>query len=228
MLSVIGFVAYQQIKPASDISASPSQSASPTSAPVPISTNAPIDGCETPATPRADNIVFGSKPTDLPTITGLTLSTNCGDIVIATDPKAPNTSGNIGWLAQKSYYDNTSCHRLTTQGIFVLQCGDPSGRGTGNPGFAFDDENLPDAGTSATFVYPRGTVAMANSGANTNGSQFFLVYKDSPLPPNYSVWGTISSGLDLLDKVAAAGVSGGGTDGLPNQAVVISKAITTP
>ena len=228
VVSVVGFLAYQQTKPTAQDVASPSQSPTSDTAPAPISTNAPIAGCQTPAAPRADNIVFGSNPTDLPTITGLNLATNCGDIVIATDPKAAQTSGNIGWLAQKSFFDNTSCHRLTTQGIFVLQCGDPSGKGTGSPGFTFEDENLPTAGSDGSYVYPRGTVAMANSGANTNGSQFFLVYKDSPLPPNYSVWGTVTSGLDILDNVAAAGVSGGGTDGLPNQAVVISKATTTP
>ena len=225
---LIGFGVSQKNAGNSELAASPSQSPSATSAPAPISTNAPIDGCQTPATPRANNIVFGSAPTDLPTISGLTLSTNCGDIQIATDAAAPTTSGNIGWLVQNSFYDNTSCHRLTTDGIYVLQCGDPAGNGTGGPGFAFADENLPTAGADGSFVYPRGTVAMANSGANTNGSQFFLVYKDSPLPPNYSVWGKITAGLDLLDNVAAAGVSDGSTDGLPSQAVVISKATTTP
>jgi peptidyl-prolyl cis-trans isomerase B (cyclophilin B) len=228
VLAVLGFVVYNQTKPASNSAASATQSPNADSSAAPISTNAPIDGCQKPASPRANNIVFGSKPKDIPSITNLTISTNCGDLVIAANPAAPNTSGTIGWLAQKSFFDNTSCHRLTTQGIFVLQCGDPSGRGTGSPGFSFADENLPKAGSATTYVYPRGTVAMANSGPNTNGSQFFLVYKDSPLPPNYSVWGTITSGLNWLDKVAAAGVSGGGTDGLPNQAVVISKVTTTP
>lgn len=222
------FFGYQKTSGSSDVAAAPSQSPTSSTAPAPISTNAPIAGCETPATPRANNIVFGSAPTDLPTITGLNLTTNCGEIQIATDAAAPSTVGNMGWLAQQSYFDNTSCHRLTTDGIYVLQCGDPSGNGTGGPGFSFADENLPTAGADGSFVYPRGTVAMANSGANTNGSQFFLVYKDSPLPPNYSIWGTITSGLDVLDNVAAAGVSDGSTDGLPSQAVVISKATTTP
>ena len=69
---------------------------------------------------------------------------------------------------------------------------------------------------------------MANSGPNTNGSQFFLVYQDSPLPPNYSVWGTVTSGLDIIDQIAAAGVVGGGADGQPNQRVAITRAIVTP
>ena len=110
----------------------------------------------------------------------------------------------------------------------MLQCGDPAGDGTGGPGFNFADENLPTASTDGNYVYPRGTVAMANSGPNTNGSQFFLVYQDSPLPPNYSVWGTITAGLDVLDNVASAGVLDGSSDGLPSQAVVISQATTAP
>ncbi|MFM1819206.1 MAG: hypothetical protein RIS61_804, partial [Actinomycetota bacterium] len=90
------------------------------------------------------------------------------------------------------------------------------------------DENLPKAGSDGSAIYARGTVAMANSGANTNGSQFFLVYQDSPLPPNYSVWGQITSGLDRIDAIAKAGVSDGTANGAPLQEVVISAASTTP
>ena len=159
----------------------------------------------------------------------ITLKTNCGEIQIAADGvNAPLTVISMTYLANKGYFDNSPCHRLTTQGIFVLQCGDPAGDGTGGPGFSFADENLPTAGADGNYIYPRGTVAMANSGPNTNGSQFFLVYKDSPLPPNYSVWGNITAGLDVLDNVASAGVLNGSSDGLPSQAVVINKASTTP
>ena len=133
----------------------------------------------------------------------------------------------MSFLANRGFFNQTQCHRLTTQGIYVLQCGDPTATGSGGPGFSFKDENLPKA-ANGSAVYKRGTVAMANSGPNTNGSQFFLVYKDSPLPPNYSVWGHITNGLDILDQIAGAGVAGGTGDGGPNQRVVISKASVTP
>ena len=224
---LLGFFAYQNNQP-DEVIADPAASSSAQPAPAAISTNAPIAGCQEPAQVRANNITFGSATTDLPTASEFSLETNCGTIKFAAEAKAPTTVGTIAWLANQGFYNNTSCHRLTTQGIFVLQCGDPAGDGTGSPGFSFPDENLPTAGADGNFVYPRGTVAMANSGPNTNGSQFFLVYQDSPLPPNYSVWGKISEGLEVLDNVASAGVLDGSSDGLPAQAVVISKASTTP
>ncbi len=227
IVGTLSFIAYQNSKPA-QIVADPSASASALPQTAPISTNAPISGCQEPVQVRADNITFGSATTDLPTASEFALETNCGQIKFAADSKAPTTVGTISWLTNQGFYNNTSCHRLTTQGIFVLQCGDPSGDGTGGPGFSFADENLPAAGPDGNYTYPRGTVAMANSGPNTNGSQFFLVYQDSPLPPKYSVWGKITEGLDILDNVASAGVLDGSTDGLPSQAVVISKASTTP
>jgi len=227
VVGLLGFVLNQNNK-SDQVVADPASSSSALPAPVVISTNAPIAGCKNPAQVRADNITFGSATTDLPTASEFSLETNCGLIQFAADSKAPTTVGTIAWLTNQGFYNNTSCHRLTTQGIFVLQCGDPAGTGTGGPGFTFADENLPKAGADGTYVYPRGTVAMANSGANTNGSQFFLVYQDSPLPPNYSVWGKITKGLDVLDNVASAGVLDGSSDGLPSQALVISKASTTP
>ena len=225
-IGAIGLATYQN--QSDQIIADPAASAPESPAPVTISTNAPIPGCQEPAVVRANNITYGSVTSDLPTASEFTLDTNCGEIKFAADANAPTTVGTIAWLANQGFYNNTSCHRLTTQGIFVLQCGDPAGDGTGSPGFSFADENLPTAGADGTFVYPRGTVAMANSGPNTNGSQFFLVYQDSPLPPNYSVWGEITEGLDVIDNVASAGVLDRTSDGLPAQAVVISKASTTP
>jgi peptidyl-prolyl cis-trans isomerase B (cyclophilin B) len=225
-IGAIGFATYQN-QP-EQIIADPAASAPEAPAPVTISTNAPIPGCQEPAVVRANNITYGSVTSDLPTASEFNIETNCGVIKFAADANAPTTVGTIAWLANQGFYNNTSCHRLTTQGIFVLQCGDPAGDGTGSPGFSFADENLPTAGADGTYVYPRGTVAMANSGPNTNGSQFFLVYQDSPLPPNYSVWGQITDGLDVLDNVASAGVLDRTSDGLPAQAVVISKASTTP
>ena len=132
--------------------------------------------------------------------------------------KAPCTVNSFGYLADQKYFDGTSCHRLTTSGIFVLQCGDPTGTGTGGPGYQFADENL----TGAT--YPAGTVAMANSGPGTNGSQFFLVYKDTQLPPSYTPFGTITKGLDLVAKVAKAGAVGG-VDGKPKLPITL-KTVT--
>ena len=144
----------------------------------------------------------------------ITLETNCGDIVIQTLARqAPVTVTVMATLARSGFFDNTLCHRLTTEGIFVLQCGDPTATGSGGPDFRYRDENLPAA---AENNYPEGTVAMANSGPNTNGSQFFIVYQDSPLMPNYTVFGEITSGLNGLDPIISAGVTGGGNDGKPS------------
>ena len=177
---------------------------------------------------------------------GLVLKTNCGQIEInfgaAETPtlvKSLIYLANTGSPVQRipgddksgtknviGYFDNSPCHRLTTSGIFVLQCGDPTGTGTGGPGYTVRDENtnpgFKEAG-SGKVIYPRGTVAMANSGPDTNGSQFFIVYKDSPLPPNYSVIGTVSKGIEIVDSIAQAGVKGGQTDGKPAQQIVLYK-----
>lgn len=155
---------------------------------------------------------------------GMALSTNVGDIGISLDQLAPRTLASMASLSERKFFANLTCHRLTTQGIYVLQCGDPNGDGTGGPGYSIPDENLPSASApGATAIYKRGTVAMANSGPNTNGSQFFLVYQDSPLPPNYTVWGKVTSGLDVIDRVAAAGVADGSGDGRPKMPVVIKS-----
>jgi peptidyl-prolyl cis-trans isomerase B (cyclophilin B) len=149
-----------------------------------------------------------------------TLTTNQGTIVINLDAaKAPCTVNSFVYLADNKYFDATPCHRLTTAGIFVLQCGDPTGTGSGGPGYEFADENLNGA------VYPAGTVAMANAGPGTNGSQFFLVYKDTTLAPNYTPFGTITGGLSVIQKIAAAGSdnSNGQGDGKPNLPVEITN-----
>ncbi|WP_303392063.1 peptidylprolyl isomerase [Kitasatospora sp. NA04385] len=149
------------------------------------------------------------------------IETSQGEVTLALNAaKAPHTVNSFVFLAGQQFWDNTKCHRLTTEGIFVLQCGDPTGTGRGGPGYQFADENLEGA------TYPAGTVAMANSGANTNGSQFFLVYKDTQLPPSYTPFGTITGGLDVLQKIAAAGTEGDTGDGAPKTPVNIT-AITT-
>jgi peptidyl-prolyl cis-trans isomerase B (cyclophilin B) len=160
----------------------------------------------------------------------LTFSTNCGDIVVTLNPKAPQTITNLSTLANAGYFNKSLCHRLTTEGLFVLQCGDPTASGSGSPtGWkGYKDENLPAAGAKN---YPAGTVAMANSGPGTNGSQFFLVYADTQLGPNYTIWGKITKGLDLVKKIAEVGayqMQGDQAfyagDGFPIQMVEIVKA----
>jgi peptidyl-prolyl cis-trans isomerase B (cyclophilin B) len=153
------------------------------------------------------------------------LATTCGDIDVALKTAAaPHTVNSFDFLAGKGFFDHTKCHRLTTNGIYVLQCGDPKATGSGGPGYTIPDENLKDTSLKGG-VYPAGTIAMANTGQkHTGGSQFFLVYQDSQLPASYTPFGTISkSGLTVLKKIAAAGESTGQGDGAPNATVVINK-----
>lgn len=154
-----------------------------------------------------------------------TLVTNCGNIVIETNGvKAPVTMTALTALATGGYFDASLCHRLTTAGIYVLQCGDPTATGSGGPGFTYQDENLPQ---QVANNYPEGTVAMANSGPSTNGSQFFLVYGDTSLGASYTIWGKITSGLNIVKAIAAAGVVGGGSDGTPVAKIAIEKVIVS-
>jgi peptidyl-prolyl cis-trans isomerase B (cyclophilin B) len=126
--------------------------------------------------------------------------------------EAPCTTFSFRFLASRGYFNSTHCHRLTVQGIYVLQCGDPTGTGSGGPGYSFNDENL------AGATYPAGTVAMANAGPNTNGSQFFFVWKNTTLPALYTPFGTVIGGMKVLQKIAAAGddQQNGPGDGYPN------------
>jgi peptidyl-prolyl cis-trans isomerase B (cyclophilin B) len=151
------------------------------------------------------------------------IKTNRGTVVIdLLNSKATCTVNSFVYLAKQKYFSNTKCHRLTTAGIYVLQCGDPTGTGTGGPGYKFADENLSGA------KYTAGTVAMANTGPDTNGSQFFLVYRDSlTLPANYTPFGTISSGLGIIQNIAKAGTSNGSSDGHPKEKVVIESVEIT-
>jgi peptidyl-prolyl cis-trans isomerase B (cyclophilin B) len=152
-----------------------------------------------------------------------TFETNCGNIVVTTvGAKAPITITQLTTLAKGGYFDNSLCHRLTTQGLYVLQCGDPTATGSGGPNFTYGDENLPEATVNN---YPAGTVAMANSGPGTNGSQFFLVFADTTLGANYTIWGTITQGLDIVKAIAKAGVKGGAADGPPKQPIAINRVI---
>ncbi|GAB2652517.1 peptidylprolyl isomerase [Kribbella swartbergensis] len=154
----------------------------------------------------------------------VSLNTSIGDLQLTLDSSlAPCAVKNFLSLVGQKYYDNTKCHRLTVgEGLQVLQCGDPTGSGSGGPGYSFADEVFP------TLKYGRGTLAMANSGPNTNGSQFFIVYGDgSGLSPDYTAFGTIDEpSLKLIDKVAEAGVTpqNGPTDGAPITPVNIKTA----
>ncbi|MER5871822.1 peptidylprolyl isomerase [Streptomyces sp. NPDC002044] len=161
------------------------------------------------------------------------LKTSAGDVTFAMDAaKTPQTVNSFKSLADKGYFDNTKCHRLTSGGIFVLQCGDPQGTGMGGPGYTIADENLDSLGKAneqGQVVYPAGTVAMANTGQpGSGGSQFFLVYKDSPLAPSYTPFGKIdAAGLKVLEEVAKAGTADGGQDGAPKTEVKIEKGTVT-
>jgi len=168
----------------------------------------------------------------------MNLATTCGDIDIALKASAaPHTVNSFNFLVGKGYLDHTKCHRLTNQGIYVLQCGDPTGTGTGGPGYTIPDENLKDKSLKGN-TYPAGTLAMANQynsqtkkGRDSGGSQFFLVYQDSPLPADYTPFGTVSkAGMKVLKKIATAGAQAADpTTGntAPNATVVINKATVT-
>lgn len=207
------------------------------------STTTPADGvCDfRPAPPAAREVhAPAPEPADEGLVT-VELRTADGPIPMLLDRAlAPCNVENLVSLADQSYFDDTECHRLTTQGIFVLQCGDPTATGTGGPGYTVPDEfpedlpalEGPDGPVRGSTVYPRGSIAIANTGArNSGGSQFFLVYADSPLPPQYSLVGVMSEeGLATVDAIAARGVAAQpadpiGADGAPAEPVVITEAV---
>ncbi len=155
------------------------------------------------------------------------LRTSAGDIELTLDGQAaPQTVASFVSLAQGGFFDGTDCHRLTTSGIFVLQCGDPTGTGTGGPGYTFGPvENAPEDG-----FFPAGTIGMARAQTtDSHGSQFFLVYEDTTLPTDtggYTVFGKITSGLDVVRAVADAGTADGAPDGSPATPVTIEGVET--
>jgi peptidyl-prolyl cis-trans isomerase B (cyclophilin B) len=205
------------------------------SAPSAPPTSKAPDPCNKPAKGKVAKLSFTKEPAltiDKSATYTMDLKTTCGDMPISMDAsKAPHTVNSFDFLVKKGFFNHTKCHRLTTSGIYVLQCGDPKGNGTGGPGYTIPDENLKDKRLKGN-VYPAGTVAMANQynpqtkqGKNSGGSQFFLVYQDSQLPPYYTPFGTLSQGgMKVLKKIAKAGESTGQGDGAPNATVVINKA----
>lgn len=195
--------------------------------------------CSYPDSPsRVETKTVDKPPVDPPAdeASQVTIATDRGDVRVSLDPdKAPCTVNSFLSLAEQGYFDDTRCHRLTTGGLNVLQCGDPSGTGRGGPGYSFADEPTKDdprlqpclgqvdQSTGAEVcTYPAGTLAMANAGPDTNGSQFFLVYADSPLPAAYTPFGRMSAaGVDVVKKVAAQGIAPDGT--APKQSVTIES-----
>ncbi len=192
--------------------------------------------CTYPATVTpADKAAKPPRPGKVPTVpatVNATMVTNDGPIGLQLDnAKAPCTVNSFVSLAQQGYFDNTPCHRLTaTADLAVLQCGDPTGSGEGGPGYRFANEYPTnqfrpfDPALQQAVRYPRGTLAMANAGPNSNGSQFFIIYRDSLLAPTYTVFGTVdSTGLATVDKIVAAGSTGDPANGKPKLPVTVTS-----
>jgi peptidyl-prolyl cis-trans isomerase B (cyclophilin B) len=196
--------------PAASASPSPAASASPSVSPSPSASPSPsVKSKCPPSTAKTPGTDAKSWPTPPPvgdaaehTYT-VKLATSCGDITAKLDgAKAPKAVSSTVFLAEQGFYDDTPCHRLTTDGIYVLQCGDPTGTGGGSAGYTYGPvENAP-----KEQMYPAGTIAMARAQEETSqGSQFFIVYKDSPIPGDYTVLGQVTDGLDVVKKVASGG-----------------------
>jgi cyclophilin family peptidyl-prolyl cis-trans isomerase len=225
----IGVGGYFFFRPGGSNAAASSATATPTptvtATPTPTATQVaePATHCAYTSSPPAARSVGLPPTTPASTATyQATIVTNRGDVVIdLLNSKATCTVNSFVYLAAKNYFNSTKCHRLTTAGsLFVLQCGDPTGKGTGGPGYGFANENT----TGAS--YPEGTVAMAHSSQpNSNGSQFFIVYKNSTLSPDYTPFGQVVTGLGIIQNVAKAGSdnSNGSGDGHPKEPVVIER-----
>jgi peptidyl-prolyl cis-trans isomerase B (cyclophilin B) len=239
VLAVIGVVTYLTVASGGNdgsgsLASSPSTGASASTTPSAASTSPAGNGFCAPAPAKpAKPLSFSAEPKltiDQKAAYQATLATNCGTITAQLfADKAPHTVNSFAFLAGKGYFTDVPCHRVTSAGIYVLQCGDPTGGGSGGPGYQFKDENLDAfgaAGSGGTVTYPAGTLAMANAGPGTNGSQFFVVYKDSPLAPSYTPFGKVTSGLDIVQKVAAAG-SSPAQDGAPTVHVSLTKVTVT-
>jgi peptidyl-prolyl cis-trans isomerase B (cyclophilin B) len=225
---------------ASTPKAAPKPKATPTASATPTATTIaePAQHCTYTTSAAA-----GGSPS-LPTATPdykatytATISTNRGPISIKlANSTATCAVNSFVHLAQTNFWDKTQCHRVSNDGgLYMLQCGDPTAKasetlsctqgaknavGNGGPGYSFVDESLKGA------TYPAGTLAMANAGPNTNGSQFFLVFKNTSLPASYTPFGTISSGLDILQNVGKAGTSctyAGSGGGVPKEKVIINS-----
>ncbi|HET8616737.1 MAG TPA: peptidylprolyl isomerase [Actinomycetales bacterium] len=215
-----------------EVTTTPSPTTGATSSATAPSSGASVAGCTTAPPPPSSPQTFSSPP---PTsvaqgkVWHAVLATNCGDIELELfGDKAPQTVSSFVFLARKGFYDDTPCHRLTTGGsLQVLQCGDPTGTGTGGPGYHYGVENVP-----ADGAYPAGTLAMARAqSTDSNGSQFFITYGDSTLPTDgggYTVFGKVTKGLDILTNIAHGGTANGSSDGAPAQPISIETITVTP
>jgi peptidyl-prolyl cis-trans isomerase B (cyclophilin B) len=220
---------------ASAASNKPTPAASKSTAPVslPPATPAAVVPAGAPKVAPASHCTYTSNPpaarkVGIPPATPdssaksqATIVTNRGTVVVdLLNSRAPCTVNSFVYLANKGFFNNTPCPRITDSGIYVLQCGDPTGTGSGGPGYKFANEN------TAGATYPAGTLAMANSGGNdTNGSQFFICYAGGGLSPSYTPFGVVVKGLDIVRNVAEAGnnnsnPAGGGQ---PNEKVTIES-----
>ncbi len=148
------------------------------------------------------------------------IETSCGDLVVELDPSiAPVTVNSFVFLAQQGYFDGTASHRVIPG--FVMQAGDPTATGRGNPGYALPDE-LPPAG----YFYERGVLAMANAGPNSGGSQFFIMLADAGLPPAYSIFGRLVEGDEVLDVIAGLPLGNRGTEvSVPLQTLYVERVV---
>jgi peptidyl-prolyl cis-trans isomerase B (cyclophilin B) len=208
---------------------SPSATPTPTPTPAPTATPALVDGkcVYTKSGKAARKVTLPPAKPDTTATYQATIATNRGDIVIdLNNSAAPCTVNSFVSLADQGFFNNTHCHRLSTVDPYVLQCGDPTGTGLGTPGYEFSNEISSSQGIGGYVTYLPGTVAMANAGGtDTNGSQFFFVYKNSLLAPEYTPFGTIVSGFNIIQNVAKAGSdnSSGQGDGHPEEKVEINS-----
>jgi peptidyl-prolyl cis-trans isomerase B (cyclophilin B) len=227
VLAVIAIVLVVVVMGGNDSSTTGSgkhSSAAASSSPAPASSSAaagpayPCTWTKSGTAARKVTVPATTRPPKAGT-TAVSVRTNRGAMTFTLNrAAAPCAVESFVSLAEQHYFDRTSCHRLTSGGLSVLQCGDPTGTGTGGPGYSFKDE------LTGKEKYTRGVLAMANSGPDTNGSQFFIVYKDSQLPAGYTVFGRVSKGLGVVDAVAAKGSTPAG-DGKPKLPISLTKVL---
>lgn len=217
LVVALGLIASRNSQPAASPQATPSAR--------PTQQGSLVENCNGIISPRQITQTWGTPPElnfeDKRKF--WSIQTNCGRVVVEVfRDEAPVTANSLRFLTDQNYFDASPCHRLTTSGFFVIQCGDPQGNGRGGAGYKIAEENLPAKGS---VNYPAGTVAMANAGQpTTTGSQFFFVYQDTTLAPSYTVVGKVVEGLDIIAKVAAAGTLGDVRDGIPKQSFGILSA----
>lgn len=222
ILGFFGFIIYKDQQTAREQSANQGKAQQPRA----DSKSEPADTSENDTQPMSPSNAPGAKTLSKPkmqidTAKAYTavLHTDQGDITIAlTAKETPITVNNFVYLAKQKFYDNTIFHRVIKG--FMIQGGDPTGTGAGSPGYKFDDETF-------SGSYDRGTVAMANSGPNTNGSQFFIMHAKQALPPNYVIFGKVTDGMDAVDKIAEAPTDPSGEGSKPVTPVKIKSVDIT-